>query len=156
MADNKRRGAIRSGRKTKKKKAARKTNVRARAKQSNRRNLSGKKVRPAAKKKRSSKRSKEIRSPEPSTLGGRIFSATQRRPKSGMGSTSAGQSGDAQALSRRATVDSESVEELVEEGQAREAAAISGVEDALDPDQGEVQTREVPEDDVPEEYTDKD
>jgi len=73
-----------------------------------------------------------------------------------MGSTSAGQSGDVQELSRRATVDSESVEELVEEGQAHEAAAISGVEDALDPDQGEVQTREVPEDDVPEEYTDKD
>jgi hypothetical protein len=53
-------------------------------------------------------------------------------------------------------VDSESVEELLEEGQAREAAAISGVEDAPDPDQAEVHTREVPVDDVPEEYTDKD
>jgi hypothetical protein len=53
-------------------------------------------------------------------------------------------------------VDSESVEELLAEGQAREAAAVSGVEDALDPDQGELHTREVPEDDVPEEYTDKD
>jgi hypothetical protein len=48
------------------------------------------------------------------------------------------------------------VEELVEEGQAREAAAISGVENALDPDQGEVQTREVPADDVPGEYSDED
>jgi hypothetical protein len=48
------------------------------------------------------------------------------------------------------------VEELVEEGQAREAAAISGVEDAPDADQGEVRTREVPEDDVPEEYKDED
>ena len=46
------------------------------------------------------------------------------------------------------------MEELLEEGQAREAAAISGVEGAPDPDQGEVRTREVPEDDVPEEYTD--
>jgi len=61
-----------------------------------------------------------------------------------------------QGLSRKAVVDSESVEELVEEGQAREAAAISGVEDALDPDQAEVHTREVPEDDVPEEYWDND
>jgi hypothetical protein len=48
------------------------------------------------------------------------------------------------------------VEELVEEGQAREAAAISGVEDALDPDEGEVRTREFPADDVPEEYSDED
>jgi hypothetical protein len=47
------------------------------------------------------------------------------------------------------------VEELVEEGQAREAAAISGVEDAPDPDQAEVRTSEVPEDDVPEEYLDE-
>jgi hypothetical protein len=61
-----------------------------------------------------------------------------------------------QALSRRAIVDSESVEELLEEGQAREAAAISGVEDAPDPDQGEVRTREAPEDDVPQEYLDED
>jgi hypothetical protein len=48
------------------------------------------------------------------------------------------------------------VEELLEEGQAREAAAIGGVEDALDPDQAEVRTREVAEDDVPEEYIDED
>jgi len=48
------------------------------------------------------------------------------------------------------------VEELLEEGQAREAAAISGVEDARDPDEAEVFTREVPEDDVPKEYTDED
>jgi hypothetical protein len=157
MANNKRRGQIRSGSKTKKKTAARKSHVTARAKQSKkRRNVSGKKVRPAAKKKRSSKSSKETRSPEPSTLAGGIFSAAERPPRSGTGSRSAGQSGDVQALSRRAIVDSESVEELLEEGQAREAAAISGVEDALDPDQAEVHTREVPEDDVPEEYTDKD
>ena len=61
-----------------------------------------------------------------------------------------------QGLSPRDIADSESVEELVEEGQAYEADAISGVEDALDPDQGEVHTHEVPEDDVPEEYLDED
>ena len=71
-------------------------------------------------------------------------------------SASAGQAGDTQGLSRRAEYDSESVEELAEEGQYFEAEAVSGVEDAQDPDQGEVTTREVPEDDVPEEYKDHD
>jgi N utilization substance protein A len=66
----------------------------------------------------------------------------------------AGQSGDVQGLSSVEDVDSESVEELLEEGQAFEAEAISGVENARDPDQGEVKTKEVPEDDVPPEYRD--
>jgi N utilization substance protein A len=52
--------------------------------------------------------------------------------------------------------DSESAEELLEEGQAFEAGIVSGVEDAPDADQGEVTTHEVPQDDVPEEYEDKD
>jgi len=149
MANKKRADKKHDGSKAKKK-AARKAKVTASAKKS-------KKLRPAAKKKRSTRAaSKEIRSPEASTLGGRIFSAAVRPRRGQAGSRSAGQSGDVQALSRKAVVDSESVEELVEEGQAREAAAISGVEDALDPDQAEVHTREVPEDDVPEEYTDED
>jgi len=67
-----------------------------------------------------------------------------------------GQAGDSQGLSNRPTADSESVEELLEEGNASEAEAIQGVENALDADQGEVETHEVPEDDVPEEYLDKD
>jgi hypothetical protein len=53
-------------------------------------------------------------------------------------------------------VDSESVDELLEEGQAFEAGVVSGVEDAPDADQGAVRTREVPEDDVPEEYDNQD
>ena len=69
---------------------------------------------------------------------------------------SGGQSGDVQGLSNVEEADSESVEELAEEGQAFEAAAISGVEDAPDPDVAEVTTREVPEDDVPAEYLDND
>jgi hypothetical protein len=73
-----------------------------------------------------------------------------------MGAGSAGQSGDLQGLSRREDVNSESVEELIEEGQSYEAEVVSGVEDALDPDEGEVRTREIPADDVPEEYTDED
>jgi hypothetical protein len=49
-------------------------------------------------------------------------------------------------------VDSESIRELAEEGQDYEAEVVDGVENAPDPDVSEVKTREVPEDDVPEEY----
>jgi hypothetical protein len=79
-----------------------------------------------------------------------------RREDPGMGAESAGQSGDIEGLSRTEEADSESVEELLEEGQAFEAGVISGVENAPDADQGEVRTRQVPEDDVPQEYLDKD
>jgi hypothetical protein len=48
------------------------------------------------------------------------------------------------------------VDELLEEGNAFEAEVVKGVEDAADADEGEVHTHEVPEDDVPEEYRDKD
>jgi hypothetical protein len=73
----------------------------------------------------------------------------------GLGSSSGGQSGDTQGLSRREQADSESVTELEEEGQYFEAEAVRGVENAPDADQGEVRTHEVPEDDVPEEYLDE-
>ena len=53
-------------------------------------------------------------------------------------------------------VDSESADELLEEGQTFEAGIVSGVENAPDADKGEVRTREVSQDDVPEEYDDKD
>ena len=76
--------------------------------------------------------------------------------KEGMGPDSAGQSGDTQGLSDVAEADSESVEELVEEGQSYEAEVIAGIEDAADPDVSEVHTRQVPEDDVPDEYLEKD
>ena len=74
----------------------------------------------------------------------------------GTGPGSAGQSGDTQGLSDVAEADSESVLELVEEGQSFEAEVISGVEDAPDADVAEVHTKQVPEDDVPLEYLDKD
>jgi len=66
------------------------------------------------------------------------------------------QSGDLQGLSNAETVDSESVGELVEEGNAFEADVVAGVEDAGRHDEREVRTHEVPEDDVPGEYLDKD
>lgn len=74
----------------------------------------------------------------------------------GLGLESGGQSGDTEGLSRTEIAASESVEELVEEGQAFEAGIISGVENAPDADRGGVRTRQVPEDDVPEEYIDRD
>jgi len=66
------------------------------------------------------------------------------------------QSGDTQGLSDRAGADSESVKELMEEGQYLEAEAVEGVEDAPDADAGPIRTKEVPEDDVPGEYRDDD
>jgi hypothetical protein len=71
-------------------------------------------------------------------------------------SGAAGQAGDLPGLPSSAEGDSESVEELLEEGQTFEAEAVAGVEDAPDPDQGEVRTKQVPEDDVPLEYLDND
>ena len=65
------------------------------------------------------------------------------------------ESGDLQGLSRGETVDSESVDELLEEGNAFEAGVVSGVEEADDSEGREVHTHEVPEDDVPEEYLDE-
>lgn len=66
-----------------------------------------------------------------------------------------GQSGDLQGLSNIEGADSESVGELIEEGNAFEADAVMGVEDAGDTDEKEVRTHEVPQDDVPGEYLDK-
>lgn len=80
----------------------------------------------------------------------------RRNKKDELGPESAGQSGDLQQLSDIADADSESVEELVEEGNAMEAEAVEGVEDAKPPDVSEVRTREVPEDDVPAEYLNND
>ena len=72
------------------------------------------------------------------------------------GPDSAGQSGDTQDLPDREESDSESVVELLESGQAFEAEAILGVEDAPDADVAEVHTKQMPEDDVPEEYRNQD
>ena len=72
----------------------------------------------------------------------------------GLTARSGGQSGDLQGLSSRAGADSESVCELLEEGNAFEAEAVKGVQDAPDADEGEVTTHEDLEDDVPREYTD--
>ena len=82
-----------------------------------------------------------------------------RRPSSSpemLGPGSGGQSGDLQGLSNVEAADSESVDELVEEGNAFEAGIVTGVEDAGRHGTKEVTTHEVPEDDVPDEYLDQD
>ncbi len=73
----------------------------------------------------------------------------------GMGARSGGQAGDVQGLSGVEGAGSESVEELLEEGNAYEAEVVKGVEDAEGSEESEVKSHEVPEDDVPEEYRDE-
>lgn len=77
------------------------------------------------------------------------------RPDASPGPDSAGQSGDLQGLSDVERAGPESVDELLEEGNAFEAGIMEGVEEA-DDDVSEVHTHEVPEDDVPGEYLDED
>jgi hypothetical protein len=106
------------------------------------------------------KQLKKTRSSKGSPIGER---KTAARPAQRLASSSAreranafGQSGDLEGLSRSEQADSESVDELVEEGNAFEAGAVAGVEEADDQDTREVHTHEVAEDDVPDEYLDKD
>jgi hypothetical protein len=103
---------------------------------------------PAAKKKAPPKKAK----PRGKSEGG---DTVVFEPK-GLGARSGGQSGDLQGLSNRAGADSESVDELLEEGNAFEAEIVKGVEDVPDADESEIRTHEVPEDDVPDEYLEKD
>ncbi|MCU1334559.1 MAG: hypothetical protein JWO19_140 [Bryobacterales bacterium] len=87
--------------------------------------------------------------------GIRTYSTVSPKEK-GVGPGSAGQAGDTQGLSDVAEAGSESVQELVEEGQFFEAEVVSGVENAPDADVAEVHTKQVPEDDVPSEYLERD
>jgi hypothetical protein len=77
------------------------------------------------------------------------------KPKALVARAGAG-GGDFEGVSIVESVDSESANELLEEGQAFEAGVVSGVEDAGDADEAEVTTHEVPQDDVPGEYDGKD
>ena len=98
---------------------------------------------------------KKVASRGPARGKAEATSPVEFEPK-GLGARSGGQSGDLQGLSNRGESDSESVDELLEEGNAFEAEAVKGVEDADEADEQEVRTHEVPEEDVPEEYEDND
>jgi len=80
----------------------------------------------------------------------------QNRNRTGQSRASVHRSEDFEGLSRSEQADSESVGELVEEGNVFEAGAVAGVQEADEADEKEVHTRELPEDDVPQEYFDKD
>ena|SRR5581483_3502205 len=92
-----------------------------------------------------------MKQPDDPTLRQYAPPQKQKRPNPG----SAGQSGDDMGLNRQEDAGSESVAELVEEGQYYEAEAVSGTERPY-PDEAPVRTHEVPEDDVPMEYPGKD
>jgi hypothetical protein len=117
------------------------------------------KRKPAAKKKSVTKKKSAARKPvarKATRRRAEVINPITPSGRRGLGADSGGQSGDTQGLSRRSYDDSESVEELLEEGQYMEAEAVSGVENARDADQGEVRTRQFSEDDVPEEYQNED
>jgi hypothetical protein len=134
-----------------KKVAVKKTATRPVAKKTKTARKSAKK-KPALKKKaapkvRASRKKKTV-------VRGRAPQAAFAPPTSGV---PAGEdTGDLQGLSNRERADSESVDELLDEGNAFEAGVVAGVEDADDNDEKEIRTREVPEDDVPSEYLDQD
>jgi hypothetical protein len=79
---------------------------------------------------------------------------TERFPQEPREARNGELTGDLQGLSNLESADSESVDELLEEGNAFEAEAVKGVEDADEADEEEVPTHEVLEDDVPEEELD--
>ena len=151
-------------------------------KPTNARRTAAKKVTPRKKlanKKRGIPKKKSTKKPAPTkaavktktvgkkTIGAKTVSALKKqfREKSqcvdtvafspeGPGARSGRQTVDLQGLSSVEGPDSESVGELLEEGNAFEADVVTGVEDAGNADETEVRTHEVSEDDVPGEYLD--
>jgi len=114
----------------------------------------------SVKKKAAPRKAAARRTANGSNPAARKSSASARRPRSSSAASSEQtqvpwEGTDSEGLSSRAGADSESVGELVDEGNAFEAGVVGGVERADDSD-GEVRTRQLPEDDVPEEYLDKD
>ena len=88
-------------------------------------------------------------------MGSQSVETVSLRPRARTARAGAG-GGDFGGVSVVESADSESADELLEEGQAFEAGIVSGVENAPNADQEEVRTHEVSQDDVPAEYDDKD
>ena len=103
----------------------------------------------SAKKVTAKKRVRSRKTRTPTQPESAVFEVGAVRSRSGA------QSGDLQGLRDIEGADSESVDELIEEGNAFEADVVAGVEHADEDQEREVHTHEVPEDDVPEEYLDK-
>jgi hypothetical protein len=143
---------------SKRKKAKKKTKSNAVATKRAKKAPSKKQARPpkkAGEKQQSSKMTSSKATPSRKTKTP-VRRAQQLETSGGEGAVSGRQAGDLEGLSRTEQADSESVDELVEEGNVFEAGAVAGVEEADDHDAREVHTNEVPEDDVPDEYLEKD
>lgn len=94
--------------------------------------------------------------PKPASVSAERELQQEIRSRRLTGGTTQTRQSDFRGLSRAEEADSESVDELVEEGNIFEAGAVAGVEEADDSDEREVHTHEVSEDDVPDEYLEKD
>jgi hypothetical protein len=71
-----------------------------------------------------------------------VYGSVEPAPSVDLGPDSAGQSGDLQGLSNSPEADSESVAQLLAEGQSYEASIIQGLEDAGDDETKELETSE--------------
>jgi hypothetical protein len=100
---------------------------------------------------------KKARRVGPATVevGSQDVETVTLKPKARVARAGAG-GGDFGGASLVEDADSESVDELLEEGQAFEAGIVRGVEAADDEIENEAQTHEVPQDDVPGEYEGED
>ena len=132
-----------------KKKATGKSRIPAKAK------LSAKRGKKKSAVKRRTAPKKQVSRSRQTAMGSQNVETVQMKPRALRARAGAG-GGDFGGVSTVESVDSESADELLEEGLAFEAGIVSGVEDAPDADEGPIKTREVPEDDVPEEYDGKD
>jgi hypothetical protein len=136
-----------------KKRAASKSRVSPKAK------LSAKSAKKPSTRRKSAPRRRSVR--ENDVMGSQSvetvsLSAVRPKARSARAGSSGGGGGDYSGLSPVEGADSESPRELLEEGQTFEAGIVQGVQNAPNADQGEIRTREVPEDDVPLEYEDQD
>ena len=126
----------------------------ARKRRRSRRRRSQRKANAPAKRKTSPKRTPPTRK-RALSRGSQDVETVRLKPKSRVARAGTG-AGDLQGISIVEDVDSESADELLEEGQAFEAGIVSGVEKAGNAEESEVVTHEVLEDDVPKEYDDED
>ena len=141
-------------RKSSKKRAASKSRVSPKAKLS----AKSRAKQPSAKRKPASRR-RSVRDND--VMGSQSvetvpLSALRPKARSARVGSSGGGGGDYSGLSPVEGADSESPRELLEEGQTFEAGIVEAVQNAPNADEGEIRTREVPEDDVPLEYDDQD
>jgi hypothetical protein len=141
--------------KSKSKRSESKSRTGKRAKKASR-NKQAKRPKKPVKKKQSAKKASSQTTPARKRKTPQPRAQRLESPWGREGAVSGRQSGDLEGLSRTQQADSESVDELVEEGNIAEAGAVAGVEEADDQDTKEVHTHEVPEDDVPDEYLAKD